>query len=283
VETIGLIAGMGNLPIRIAQEAMERGHKVVAICFPGFSNPAIADLKIEIVWVKLGQLDKMIESLKSRLVKKLVMAGKIEKHNMLKPWNIRPDRRCLKVVRSLKDWRDDTILAAIEEEFRKDGIIVDEITCWASKLMAPLGVLTKKAPTEKQWADVDFGRKMARGIGDLDIGQTVVVKNSAVICVEAIEGTDKAILRTRDLNVSHAVVVKMSKPSQDMRFDVPGIGPKTIESMISAKAKVLAIEAGKTMIADSEETIQSANSAKIIIVGIPAHGPLDNLITMTER
>ncbi len=274
METIGLVAGTGNLPIRIIDEIRERGHKVVAICFTGFSNQAIEKKATKTFWLKLGQLDKIIALLKSHNISKLVMAGKIEKHNMLKPWNVRPDRRCLRMVRSLEDWRDDTILAAIEKEFRQDGIIIEEITNWAGKLMAPLGVLTKFSPTTRQWIDIEFGRKMALGIGSLDIGQTVVVKNSAVICVEAIEGTDRAIIRAIDLKVPHSVIVKMAKPSQDMRFDVPGIGPKTIESAISAQAKVLAIEAGKTMITDYDETIEMANRAKIIVVGIQADGPI---------
>ena len=245
------------------------------ICFKGFTNPEIDSRSTESVWMRLGQLDKIISSLKSRDVDRVVLAGKIEKQNMMRPWNVRPDRRCLRVVRSLADWRDDTVLAALAAEFGKDGIVVDEITNWASKLMAPLGVMTKKSPNEKQWNEIAFGRRIAQGIGGLDIGQTVVVKNAAVICVEAIEGTDKSILRAKDLNAAHAVVVKMAKPDQDMRFDVPGIGPTTIGSMIAAKAKVLAVEAAKTMITDYEETIRSANKAGIIVVGIPAEGPVN--------
>jgi UDP-2,3-diacylglucosamine hydrolase len=276
VKMIGLIAGMGALPVRIAEEAVERGHQVLSICFTGFTSPEIESRSTEAVWMKLGQLDKIISTLKSRNVDHVVLAGKIEKQNMLRPWNVRPDRRCLRVVRSLPDWRDDTVLAALAEEFRKDGITVDEITNWASKLMAPVGVMTKKSPTEKHYQEIEFGRRMAQGIGGLDIGQTVVVKNVAVICVEAIEGTDKCILRAKDLNAAHAVVVKMAKPDQDMRFDVPGVGPTTIKSMVAAKAKVLAVEAGKTMITDYDETIKAANKASIIVVGVPAEGPVDN-------
>jgi DUF1009 family protein len=138
----------------------------------------------------------------------------------------RPSR--LRIIRSLDDWRDDTLLAALAAELLKDGIVVEEITSWAMKLMAPLGVLTKKSPNEKQWKDILFGRKMAQGVGALDIGQTVVVKNAAVISVEAIEGTDKAIRRAGELGFPNGVVVKMAKPEQDMRFDVPGVGSSTI-------------------------------------------------------
>jgi DUF1009 family protein len=271
---IGLIAGMGDLPLHVADEATTRGLKVVAIAFPGLTNPSLERVVEGTFWLKLGQLEKAISIFKSHGVEKIVMAGKIEKSNLLKIWNLRPDGRALRMIRSLKDWRDDTILAAIAEEFRKDGILIDEITSWAGKLMASSGVLTKRAPNDIQWKDIAFGRTMARGIGALDIGQTVVVKNAAVIAVEAIEGTDKTIRRAAELGVSNAVIVKMAKPQQDMRFDVPGIGPSTIDSMIAARARVLAIETGKTMITDFSETVRKADGAKISIVGIPVDGPV---------
>lgn len=274
MESVGIIAGTGALPLHVATEAADRGLQVVAIGFQGVTNPAIEGLAHEIFWLKLGQLEKAISIFKSRGISEIVMAGKVEKSQLLRLWNLRLDRRALRIIRSLEDWRDDTLLAAIAAEFLKDGIVVDEITSWAAKLMAPPGVLTKKAPTDKQWIDIDFGRTMARGIGDLDIGQTVLVRNAAVIAVEAIEGTDKAILRAGQLNIADAVVVKMAKPRQDMRFDVPGVGSSTIDSMIEAKAKVLAIEEGKTMITDYREMIEKADRVKIVVVGIPAEGPV---------
>jgi DUF1009 family protein len=202
------------------------------------------------------------------------MAGKIEKGNLLRFWNIRPDRRALRLMRSVEDWRDDTILSAIAGELLKDGIVVDEITSWAEKFMAPLGVLTRRSPKMRQWRDIEFGRKMAQGLGALDIGQTVVVRNAAVIVVEAIEGTDRAIRRVADLDIPCSVVVKMAKPAQDMRFDVPGVGPSTVDSMVAARAEVLAVEARKTLITDYSEMIRRADRAGISIVGIPPHGPV---------
>jgi UDP-2,3-diacylglucosamine hydrolase len=275
LHNLGLIAGAGDLPLHVADEAASKGFRVVAIAFRGFTNPALEQVVKETFWLRLGQLDKAISLFKSHGIERIVMACKIEKSNLLRPWNLRLDRRALRLIRSMADWRDDTVLAAIADEFRKDGIVIDEITPWAGKLMAPLGVLTKRSPNETQWKDVAFGRTMAQGIGALDIGQTVVVKNSAVIVVEAIEGTDKAIRRAGDLGISHAVVVKMAKPQQDMRFDVPGIGPSTIDSMIAAKARVLAIEAGKTMITDFSETVRRADKAKIVVAGISVEGPLE--------
>jgi DUF1009 family protein len=166
------------------------------------------------------------------------------------------------------------VLQAIATEFLEDGIVVDDIVQWAGNLMAQVGVLTKRAPSAAQWRDIEFGRRMARGIGELDIGQTVVVKNAAVIVVEAIEGTDKAIRRTADLGIRDGVVVKMAKPQQDMRFDVPGVGPSTVDSMIAAGAAVLAVEAGKTMISDHDEMVSRADKAAIVVLGIPSSGPL---------
>jgi UDP-2,3-diacylglucosamine hydrolase len=274
VDKVGIIAGSGDLPLHVAEVAAGRGYRVVAIAFSGFTNPAVEAHANEVFWLKLGQLDKAISALKSCGINRVVMAGKIEKSNLMKPWNLRPDLRALKMLRSLVDWRDDTLLAAIADELIKDEIVVDEITSWAGSLMAPAGVITRKAPTEEQTKDIAFGRTMAQGIGGLDIGQTVVVKNQAVIAVEAIEGTDKAIARAGELGISGTVVVKMAKPAQDMRFDVPGVGPSTIDSMIAAKAAVLAVETGKTMISKRDEMISKADSVKIAVVGIPPSGPV---------
>jgi DUF1009 family protein len=271
---VGMIAGAGFLPLHIAEEAVQKGYRVLAIAFPGFTNPALERLVNEIHWLKLGQLQKAISILKSSGIERVVMAGKVEKSNLLKLWKIMPDRRALRLIRSLEDWRDDTVLAGIANELALDGIVVDEITTWASKLMAPLGVLTRRSPTPEQIRDISFGRAMAQGIGALDIGQTVLVRKQAVIVVEAIEGTDKAIRRAGDLGIPDCVVVKMAKPNQDMRFDVPGIGPETIESMIAARAQVLAVEAGKTMISNIDETIDKANEAGVCIIGIPSQGPV---------
>ena len=274
MKSVGVIAGAGTLPLFVANEALDRGFRVVAIAFPGFTDPSMERVVEDTSWIKLGQLQRAIALLKSKGIDRVVMAGKIEKSNLLRLWNLRPDRRALRVIRNMEDWRDDTVLAAIAAELYKEGIVVDEITAWAERLMAPRGILTKRPPAPKQWKDVEFGRSMARGIGALDIGQTVVVKNAAVLVAEAIEGTDRAIRRVTDLGITDGVVVKMAKPEQDMRFDVPGVGPSTIESMISAEAKVLAVEAGKTLIADYADMIARADEAGIAIVGIPAQGPV---------
>ncbi|MFZ5865581.1 MAG: LpxI family protein, partial [Thermodesulfobacteriota bacterium] len=229
VEEVAIIAGTGDLPIKVAGEVREKGHPIVAIAIIGMTNPAIEAVAQQTFWMKLGHLQKAITLLKSRGVTRLVMAGKIEKSVLMRPWKIGLDRRALRMIWSLKDWRDDTVLKGIAAEFQMDGIVVDEITAWAGKLMAPRGVLTRRKPNQREWKDIEFGRDMAREMGRLDVGQTVIIRNRAVIAVEAIEGTDRAIRRVADLDITEAVVVKMAKPHQDMRFDVPGIGPSTID------------------------------------------------------
>jgi DUF1009 family protein len=273
VEEVAIIAGTGDLPLKVAGEVREKGHPIVAIAILGMTNPAIEGVAQQTFWMKLGHLQKAISLLKSRGVKRLVMAGKIEKSVLMRPWKIGLDRRALRMIWSLKDWRDDTVLKGIASEFQMDGIVVEEITAWAGKLMAPRGILTRRKPNRREWKDIEFGRDMAREMGRLDVGQTVIIRNRAVIAVEAIEGTDRAIRRVADLDITDAVVVKMAKPHQDMRFDVPGIGPSTIDSMETARARVLAVESGKTMITDYEGTVEKADRAKISIVGIPAEGP----------
>jgi UDP-2,3-diacylglucosamine hydrolase len=274
MDPIAVIAGSGRLPLHVAGQAAARGHRTIVIAFPGFTDAQIETIGEETVWLKPGQLQKAVSFLRDRGIARVVMVGKLEKKILMRPWRLGLDRRALRMIRGLKDWRDDTILAAIAAEFHKDGIKVEEITDWAADLMAPVGVITNRRPSEKERRDIEFGREMAQGVGALDIGQTVVVKNAAVIVVEAIEGTDLAVRRTADLGISEGVVVKMAKPKQDMRFDVPGVGPATIDSMIAANARVLAVEAGKTMISDYAEMIRKADLAGISVVGVPASGPI---------
>lgn len=273
MRTIGLVAGSGDLPVHVGAEAQKRGFLVVVVAFEGFTSPSIENSASKVCWMKLGQVNKAIEALKTNGVSRVVMAGKIEKSNLLDLLRLRPDRRALKIIRSLKDWRDDTILEAIASELNQEGLTIEEITGWAPKLMAPLGLLSKRKPSPDQIRDILFGRRMAQGIGGLDIGQTVVVKNTSVIAVEAIEGTDRVIRRSAELALG-CVVVKMAKPDQDMRFDVPGVGPSTIESMIEAKAFVLAVESHKTLLPKKEEMLELANSKGIIVIGIPPAGDI---------
>jgi DUF1009 family protein len=194
------------------------------------------------------------------------MAGKVSKTLLYKS-RIRPDLRAVKLLFSLKDKKDDSILLAITKELEEEGIHLLDITRFSRGIITPDGILTNNKPTDDEWKDVQFGWKIAKEIGRLDIGQTVVVKNQAVMAVEAIEGTDEAIKRGGKLAGSGAVIVKVSKPNQDMRFDVPVVGLTTLKAMIDVGAKVLAVESEKSIILNREKIIEDSKKAGISIVG----------------
>jgi len=265
-EKIGLIAGNGQFPILFAKSAKENGYKVIAVAHIGETEPILKDYVEQIEWIKVGQLGKLIKIFKKAGIKKLVLAGGISKRRLFT--EIFPDLKALSLLARLRHKHDDAALRAVAEELEKEGFIVCPSTLFVPSLLAKEGCLTKKKPTKEEKKDIEFGWKMAKAIGELDIGQCVVVKRQVVVAVEAIEGTDETIKRGGKLAKEGAVVVKVSKPHQDLRFDVPAVGKKTIETMASVKARVLAIEAEKTLIFDKEEMISTANKAGISIVSL---------------
>ncbi len=265
---IGIIAGLGELPEIIAQDAKARGFTVITVALENLASERLGEFSDETRWINAGKLGEIINTLKKLGVKEALMAGKVPKSLLYKS-NIMPDMRAVKLLFSLKDKSDDSILNAITEELKKDGIDIIDTTSFSRHLLTPEGVLTKKAsPSKDELKDIEFGWKIAKEIGRLDIGQTVVVKGQAVIAVEAIEGTDEAIIRGGQWAGRGAVVVKISKPQQDMRLDVPVVGLSTLESMIEAGAAVLALEAYKSIIINREGMIKKAEDAGISIVGI---------------
>ena len=263
---IGLIAGTGELPMAIASEARSLGYKVIAIALEPLADESLSSYVDEIKWVNVGKLGKILDSLKRYDLKEAVMAGKVSKTLLYKS-KITPDLRAMKLLFSLKDRSDDSVLLAITKELEKEGIHLVDITRFSSGLVTPDGVLTEQSPTENEMKDIEFGWKIAKEMGRLDIGQTVVVKDRAVMAVEAIEGTDEAIRRGGKLAGKGAVVVKVSKPNQDMRFDVPVVGSDTLESMRKVNARVLAIESGKSIILSRNKMIKESGRAGIVIVG----------------
>jgi len=266
VKKLGLIAGMGDLPMAIANEAKAQGYTVIAIALEPLADDLLSSYVDEIKWVNVGKLGKLIDSLKDYGIKQAVMAGKVSKTLLYKS-KITPDLRAMKLLFSLKDRKDDSILLAITKELEDEGISLLDVTLFSSNLLTSEGVLTKDRPTDDEWKDIEFGWKIAKEVGRLDIGQTVVVKDQAVMAVEAIEGTDEAIKRGGMLAGKGAVVVKVSKPNQDMRFDVPVIGLKTLRTMSKAGARVLSVEANKSIILDRDKMIEEAKKAKITIIG----------------
>jgi len=266
MKKLGLISGSGELPLVVAEEARLKGYSVIAIGLEPLADKALASAVDEIKWISVGRLGAVIDTLKKAGVKEAVMAGKVPKSLLYKS-RIVPDLRAVKVLFSLKDRSDDSIMMAIIKELEKDGITLLNTTDFSSELLTPEGILTKKAPSEDEWKDIAFGFKIAKEMGRLDIGQTVVVKNQAVMAVEAIEGTDEAIRRGGRLAGHGAAVIKVSKPHQDLRFDVPVVGMDTLRAMIEAQVRVLALEVKKSILLNRGELLKKADKSKISIVG----------------
>jgi hypothetical protein len=265
-ERIGLIAGNGRFPIIFADNARKLGYHVSAVAHEGETEPELASHVDRIHWIKIGQLGKLIKAFKQDGVHQAVMLGGIKKTHVFT--TVRPDFRTLAMATRLALWKDDDILREFAKELEQEGIAICESTFGLEGILVEEGTLTQHEPSEKEWEDIRYGWNVAHDIGRLDIGQCVVIKDRVVVAVEAVEGTDEAIKRGGDLAKEGAVVVKRSKPQQDLRFDLPAVGPRTIEVMASVKASVLAVEAGRTILLDREIMLDKARSARIAIVGI---------------
>ena len=270
-ERIGLIAGNGRFPIIFADNAKRLGYHVSAVAHEGETEPELAGHVDRIHWIKIGQLNKLIKAFKEDKVHQAVMLGGIKKTHVFT--TVRPDFRTLAMATRLALWKDDDILREFAKELEQEGIAICESTFGLEGILVEEGTLTARAPSEKEWEDIRYGWDVAHDIGRLDIGQCVVIKDRVVVAVEAVEGTDGAIKRGGELAKEGAVVVKRSKPQQDLRFDLPAVGPRTIEVMASVKASVLAIEAGRTVLLDREIMLDKARSARIAIVGIATLEP----------
>jgi DUF1009 family protein len=266
MKKIGLIAGMGALPKAIAAEARALGYTVFSVALDPLAEKSLSSHVDEIQWVSVGKFGKIIDTLKKNSIKEAIMVGKVPKSLLYKS-KIIPDLRATKLLFSLKDRSDDSILQAVAKELEKEGIHLLTITSLSSSLLTPEEILTKDKPSKDEWKDIVFGWKIAKEMGRLDIGQTVIVKNQAVMAVEAIEGTDEAIKRGGHLAGEGAVIVKVSKPNQDMRFDVPTVGSYTLKAMREVRARVLAVEAKKSILLNKNRLIEESDKAGISIVG----------------
>ena len=266
MKKIGLIAGNGKLPILVAKALKKNGFQVVALAFKMETQDILEGCVDRIFWIDMGELGKLIDILKDQEISNVIMIGGIRKSLMFS--GIKPDIRAASLLSKLENKKDDFLLRALAMELEKEGISIQSPTDYFPSILARKGCLTKKTPTEDQYRDIEFGWNIAKGIGELDIGQTVVVKDRTILAVEAIEGTDEAIRRGGRLGNGQAVIVKISKPNQDMRFDIPVVGMETIRSLKEVKASVLAIEAGNTIIIDKEEMSRFADEEGISIVAI---------------
>lgn len=266
IKRLGLIAGSGSLPAILASEASSRGAQVISIAFTEESAKLLKPFSASVYHYGLGEAGKILKCLKNEGVKDVALVGKVEKRLLFR--NLKFDLRAIKILSQLRNRSDDTIMHAIVNELEGEGITVVDQMLFLKKLFPSKGALTKYIPDEREKKDIEYGFKVAKDIAGLDIGQTVVVKDKAVLAVEAIEGTDEAIQRGCALCSGGAIVVKVAKPKQDPRFDVPTIGIKTIEIMANGKASALAIEADKTMIVDWDEAIKMAEESGISITAV---------------
>ncbi|WP_320008836.1 UDP-2,3-diacylglucosamine diphosphatase LpxI domain-containing protein [Maridesulfovibrio sp.] len=264
-DTIGLIAGGGQFPLLVAKGAAAQGNRVVAVFFRGHSNFEVDEHVDESVELKLGQLNKLISFFKKNGVNKVVMAGTINKPKAL---DLRPDFRAAKLLFKLATKGDDVILRTIANEFESEGMQVVGPHEYAPELITPSGFLTKRKPNEVERSDLTFGWNIARELGRMDIGQCVVVREGIVAAVEAIEGTDAAIKRGCELGGKGCCIVKVFKPGQEKRVDMPSIGLKTVQGMKDLGATCLGVEAGKSLFFDLDESIQFAEKHGITIVGL---------------
>lgn len=262
----GLIAGDGILPVEMARHAKENGFEVVCI---SLANDNVKELKkycSKVYSCHPGQINKIEEILKTEELKQATFLGKVHKRVLLQVHKF--DKRAIEILKSVKRLNDDEVMLLIVKEFEKLGITVLDQTIFIKNLMIPSGVLGKYKPTEAQVEDVNYGFWLAKEMGKVDVGQSVVIKDKMAMAVEAIEGTDVCIKRGCKLAKRGACIVKVSKPSQDKRFDIPAIGLRTLKTMKKYKASLIAVEANETIIVNQEEVIKYADKNKIVIMAV---------------
>ena len=266
VMRIGLIAGNGQFPILFTKAAKAKGIEVYAVAHLKEADPSLEDHVDGIEWIHLGQLKRPIAYFKEHHITEAVMIGGIRKTRIFT--DLRLDTKAVAIISNLRSTHDDGILRAVAKVFENEGITIKPSTFLLPELLAPKGCWTRRKPKRTEWANIDLGWKLAKEIGRLDIGQCVVAGNGSILAVEAIEGTDATIRRGAALGKGSVVVVKVCKPNQDYRFDIPAVGLKTIHTMHEAGARVLAIEAGKAVVFDRQEMIDLANRFGITILAL---------------
>lgn len=262
----GLIAGDGQLPIQLAQNAKKNGIEVVAISLSSDNRNELKKYCSKVYSYGPGEIIKIKETLTEEKIKQLTFIGKVHKGLMIK----RPkfDARTIEILKNAQRLNDDALMLLIVEELESMGIRVLDQTIFIKNLMVPTGILGKHKPTEEQIQDVHYGFWLAKEMGKLDVGQSVVIKDKMIMAVEAIEGTDKCIERGCRYGKKGVVVVKVSKPTQDKRFDIPTFGLRTLKTMQKHGAKLIAVEAGETIMVDQQKTIEFADKNKIIVMAV---------------
>jgi len=267
MQRLGLIAGNRKFPLIVSEAAKKRDFYVVAVAIKGDTWPKLKKFVDKIYWIGLDEFRRMFEIFKQEGVTKVIMAGQISPHRLFSK-EIEKNEELKKLLTTIKDKKADTIFGAIADKLNESGIQVLDSTAFIKDLLPKKGTLTECEPDFVEWEDIHFGLDLAKQIAYLDIGQTVAVKHKAVVAVEALEGTDNLIRRAGSIARGGITVVKVSKPKQDMRFDIPVVGLNTVKNLIKAGARCLAIEADKTLFIDKEKAIELANKKGISIVAV---------------
>ena len=263
---IGLIAGNGTFPLLFAQHAKQKGDTIVAVALKEEADQALEQWVDQITWLSLGQLGKTIDFFKSKGVTRAVMAGQVKHTQLFK--NIIPDLRAAKILAKALNKKAESLLSAVTDEFKSEGIEFLSSATYLEHWLCPSKVLTRRAPTAQEKADIEFGLPLARAVAGQDIGQTIAVKDKSVVAVEAMEGTDACIRRAGQIAGPGFVVIKVARPRQDLRFDIPVIGATTLASLKESGASALAMEAGKTLLLDMENLVKVADASGLTLTGV---------------
>lgn len=266
--SLGIIAGNGSYPLLLARAARAAGVKRLAVAaFEGETDPALASLVDEVSWMRVGQLGRMIAFFKGAGIGRAIMAGQIAPRNL---FDLRPDLKALLLLGRLKERNAESLFGAVGDELAKAGVTLLPATTYLESLLAPAGHIAGPALGKRQQADAEYAMRVAKQVSALDIGQSVVVRHGTVLAVEAFEGTDDAIRRGGALagGKGGAVLAKVSKPRQDLRFDVPVIGPRTLETAAASRVKVIAVEAGRTLLLERDSVLALATAKGISVLGI---------------
>jgi DUF1009 family protein len=262
----GLIAGGGRFPLMVLSAAKQQGHEMVVVAVKEETLPEVESLAGRCYWVSLGELSKLIDILQKEQITEAIMAGRVQHKRIFS--SIRPDWKLIKLLASLPRKNTNSLIGGVAKILADEGIQLIDSTVLLAPYMAKQGPNTKRKPTAEEQADIDYGTEIARALAAYDVGQSVVICEKACVAVEAMEGTDTIIERAGEFsNGRRLTVVKVAKPKQDMRFDVPVVGPTTIEKMKSAGATALAVDAGKTLFIDRDELLTKAEESRITILG----------------
>ncbi|HJP18436.1 MAG TPA: UDP-2,3-diacylglucosamine diphosphatase LpxI [Nitrospinota bacterium] len=266
LDRIGLIAGTGELPRMLAEQASKDNIKVIAIALSKDSISSLQPVCDKVFQLGIGQTNKLLKTLKNEKIKNVFMIGKVDKKVIFQTKIF--DFRALKILKNMKLNDDKSLMTVVIDELKSEGISCLDQSLFLKKLFPSKGVLTKKKPTKSEWEDIQYGFSIAKEMAQMEIGQTVVVKNKSIVAVEAMEGTDQTIMRGLKIAGKGAIVVKVSRPKQDFRYDIPAVGETTLSMIIKGKASVLALEAERTLVVNKDKMIELANKYKISIVAV---------------